>query len=121
MLILPKTVSAAERDSLRRFGAEVYATPGTVLAIDEYQKKFMVKEGTASFGAALNYSALPKDSDAFAADYGYPTFSFGLRYSDHHRVRMHREKDSVAAHAAVGDRLYAVDGRGLFAHEIQQP
>lgn len=94
MLILPKTVSAAERDSLRRFGAEVYATPGTVLAIDEYQKKFMVKEGTASFGAALNYSALPKDSDAFAADYGYPTFSFGLRYSDHHRVRMHREKDS---------------------------
>lgn len=68
--------------------------PGTVLSIDDYQKKFMVKSGTASFGAALNYSALPKDSDDFAADYGYPSFSFGLRYSNHHPVRMHREKDS---------------------------
>ena len=91
---LPVALEAAERDTLRRFGAEVYAVPATVLSIDEYQKKFMVKNPTASFGAAITYSALPKDSDDYAADYGYPTFSFGLRYSDHHRVRMHREKDS---------------------------
>ena len=93
-LILPVVAKAEGRDSLRRFGAEVYAAPGTVLSIDEHQRKFMVKNPTASFGAAITYSALPKDSDAFAADYGYPTFSFGLRYSDHHRVRMHREQDS---------------------------
>lgn len=91
---LPVALEAAERDTLRRFGAEVYAVPATVLSIDEYQKKFMVKTPTASFGAAITYSALPKDSDDYATDYGYPTFSFGLRYSDHHRVRMHREKDS---------------------------
>lgn len=91
---LPVALEAAERDTLRRFGAEVYAVPATVLSIDEYQKKFMVKNPTASFCAAITYSALPKDSDDYAADYGYPTFSFGLRYSDHHRVRMHREKDS---------------------------
>lgn len=91
---LPVALEAAERDTLRRFGAEVYAVPATVLSIDEYQKKFMVKNPTASFGAAITYSALPKDSDDYAADYCYPTFSFGLRYSDHHRVRMHREKDS---------------------------
>lgn len=92
--ILPVALEAAERDTLRRIGAEVYAAPATVLSIDEYQKKFMVKNPTASFGAAITYSALPKDSDDYAFDYGYPTFSFGLRYSDHHRVRMHREKDS---------------------------
>ena len=93
LLLIPMLAEATERDSLRHFGAEISVSSGTVLSIDDYQKKFMREDGTASFGAALTYSALPKDSDAFAADYGYPSFSFGLRYSDHHRVRMQRVKD----------------------------
>ncbi|RRD02279.1 acyloxyacyl hydrolase [Prevotella sp. OH937_COT-195] len=93
LLLLPACAGAAERDSLHRFGAEISFTPGSVVSIDEYQKKIMQSDASAAFAIAMTYSALPKDSDAFAADYGYPSFSFGLRYSDHHRVRMQRTQD----------------------------
>ncbi|MDD7319094.1 MAG: acyloxyacyl hydrolase [Prevotella sp.] len=93
LFFVPMLATAAERDSLRRFGAELTVGTGKVMSIDEYQKKIMYGDATSVFGISLTYGALPKDSDAFAADYGYPSFSFGLRYSDHHRVTMQRTED----------------------------
>lgn len=93
LLLLPALAGAAERDSLRHFGAEISFSPGTLVTIDKYQRKFMQTSASGSFAIAMTYSALPSDSDAFAADYGYPSFSFGLRYSDHHRVLMQRAHD----------------------------
>ena len=85
---LPDT-SVAER----HWGVAVLANPGQVLAMDEYVKKWLKHKSTTSIGAELNYAFLPNDSNAFAADFGYPTLSLGVRYAFNSRVRMHRDPD----------------------------
>lgn len=85
--------SAGIKDSVKHVGIEVEANPGIVISMDEYQKKYMRSNKSYTAGVKINYMRLPSDSDAFAADFGYPTVSMGIRYSYNNRVKMHREQD----------------------------
>lgn len=84
---------AAVKDSLTHLGVEIDVNPGTVISMDEYQKKYMKTKDCYTVGFKINYMSLPNDSDAFASDFGFPTISIGLRYSYNNRVRMKRGKD----------------------------
>lgn len=84
---------AQERDSVRHWGAAVGGLAGKVLAIDSYTKKWLQEDKCYSLSAELLRVALPSDSDAYASDYGYPTFSFGVRYAINNKVRMRRYAD----------------------------
>lgn len=60
LLLLPALAGAAERDSLHHFGAEISFSPGTVITIDEYQRKFMRSSASGSFAIAMTYSRTAK-------------------------------------------------------------
>jgi hypothetical protein len=89
------SVQAADSDTttLRRFGLEVGAQPGWVIAADPYERKWLKGNFAMAVNVGLRYSALPCDSDAYARDFGYPTFSVGVKYGMNHSVTMHRESD----------------------------
>ena len=74
---------------------ELRYNPGRVIALDEYVRKWLKKGNTFSVSAELHYNTLPADSNSFAADYGYPTFTLGLRYNRNHGTVLHRDKDSA--------------------------
>lgn len=80
-------------DSTRRWGIEVSFMPGKVLATDHYVKKWLHEKQCMSFAAQWQHVALPSDSDAFAADYNYPTIGVGIRYAINHKVTMRRYAD----------------------------
>ena len=84
---------ALDTDSLRKWGATVAVSPGHALVVDEYQRKWQKETSNLSFDVSLQHVALPSDSDAFAADYGYPTISGHLKYSFNHGVTMHKSLD----------------------------
>lgn len=97
MLLLVAATSAAAQDTtaLRHYGAEVSVVPGRAIAADSYEKKWLKGRGSTAITAAVRYAAVPRDSDDFAADYGYPVWIAGLRYNLNHGVTMHREKDAA--------------------------
>ena len=70
---------AENRDSTRRYGFQVNVGMGKYINIDQYTKKFVKAGASYTFGAEINHSALPCDSNAFDSDYNYPNLSFGLR------------------------------------------
>lgn len=78
---------------------ELKFNPGTVLALDEYVKKWLKDNDTYSTAFELHYSPLnygeepETESQKYAIDYNYPTFSFGLRYNFNKETRMHKEED----------------------------
>jgi len=74
------------------WGFSVDINPAMVLALDTYQRLWQKKKGVLAFVAKVNYHTSPADNDAFAADYGYPTFSFGVRYA-FTNATMHRDLD----------------------------
>ena len=92
-LLCSSMLAAQETDSLRRWGATVSVSPGHVLVVDEYQRKW--QKGTSNFSVDLSvqHISLPSDSDAFAADFGFPTISGGLKYGFNHGVTMHKSPD----------------------------
>jgi hypothetical protein len=86
-------IYAERKDSLSHWGLAVAANPGRVIAADKYEKKWLKHTSTATFSLEATQVSLPSDSDAYAQDFGYPTFSIGLRYSCNGKVIMHRDQD----------------------------
>jgi len=91
LLIIVATLAALAANAQSRWGAAIYANPGTELALDSYTEQWLKKQQTFSLGAEMLYSPLPQDSSLFDRDYNYPTLAVGLRYCDNSRVRMHRD------------------------------
>lgn len=74
-------------------GAGVEVSAGSVLKADQYEKKWMLTRNMQSVGAFVRIHTLPADSSAFAEDFGFPTFSFGLLYGNYSGVRMRKSAD----------------------------
>ena len=94
---------AEETDSLRicseahsshHFGYTLKVSPGKLIVMDEWQKKWQKNTKTIAFAIEANYSALPQDNDDFAIDYNYPTLDFGLKFNLND-VTMHRSPDEA--------------------------
>lgn len=94
-ILMTCPTKAAESDSTRlaHYGAELSVVPGEVIAADYYEKKWLKDRFSMALQAAVRYSALPRDSDAYAEDYGYPVLSANIKYNWNHGVTMHREAD----------------------------
>ncbi len=97
------TASAQETDTLRHWGGAFIANPSTVIVMDSYQRKYQQGKRNLSWGIEALYSSVPADSDAYAADYGYPTIGVGLKYSLNHGVTMHRSPDPAWGQAEEVD------------------
>ena len=85
-------VYAEERDTLSRWGGSVSIQPTTVVGLDHYVRMWLKRKRSFSLEGQLLHVSLPADSDAYAADYGYPTLSLGIKYAVN-RVTMHREEN----------------------------
>ena len=102
-LFLSTVLYACEEDSTRHVGYTVYVFPQWQIAMDEYEQKWLHGKNASAFGAELNYTALPSDSDAFAMDYHYPTLSLGVKMALNHGVTMHRSPDPSWGKAQMVD------------------
>lgn len=80
---------AADHDSLNHIGFALHLMPGKVVKMDSWQRLWQKKTATTSIAAEVTYTPQPADSSAFARDYGYPTFAYGLKLSLND-VTMHR-------------------------------
>lgn len=87
-----RTTATASRTA-SRWNVDVAFMPARVLALDQYVKKWLQDKTCYSLSATLTHTVLPCDSDAFAADYGYPAIGLGLRYAFNHGVTMRRYAD----------------------------
>jgi len=85
--------SNSVEDSTRNIGFTIYNGPTWVMSLDRYQRKWQKTHFAYAIGGEINYSAVPSDSDAFAADFRYPRISFGAKYSFNHGVKMHKSQD----------------------------
>ena len=81
---------AQQTDTLAHWGASVGVHPGRVLVVDEYQRKWQKGRNAVSFDAQMTHFSLPADSDAYAADYGYPSIGVGVKMALNHGVTMHK-------------------------------
>lgn len=79
-------------DSLqwRHWGGALSVLPGRAIIMDTYQRLWQKGKNNVALAVEASYTPLPSDSDAFAADYGYPTLSAGVRYHWNHGVTMHK-------------------------------
>lgn len=96
LVLCPLAASAGEAaDSVpqRRWGAVITVTPGSAIVMDSYQRQWQQGKRNMALSLKVSHTALPEDSDAYAADYGYPTLSLGVKYSLNHRVTMRRTDD----------------------------
>lgn len=84
---------AGDNDSLRRWGVSVGVNPGRVLVMGKFQKKWQKGKNNLSLDVGFDHTPLPVDTNAFDADYGFPTISTRLKMSFNHRVTMHRDRD----------------------------
>lgn len=94
--------SAGDSATAPRYGFVLSATPSQLISMDKYQRKYQRHKSSVSLEFQLNRATLPSDSDAFAADYGYPTFSLGMRYSIND-VTMRRTSDPAWGLAEMVD------------------
>ena len=90
-------------DSLRHWGFSLIASPSRALVMDSYQRKWQKGKNNTSVALELSYSSLPSDSNQYAADFGYPTLSLGLKYSWNHGVTMQRTEDPAWGLAEMVD------------------
>ena len=79
--------------SFRHWGYEADLQVGQVLVLDKYQKSYMRKKSSYSSTLKFNHVSLPSDSDSYAHDYHYPTFSIVARFSKNDGATMHRDAD----------------------------
>ena len=111
LLINTLTAKAEQGDSLRHWGANIYANPGTILNMKQFEGKYIVPhKNSFSVGMELNYATLPSDSDAFASDYDFPVFNIGLKYANNRDIKFlrdpvyeWREEDIVNHTSFLGD------------------
>ena len=78
---------------LKHWGYEAELQVGQVLKLDKYQKAYMIGKSDYSLAFKFHHVSLPSDSDAFAYDYHYPTFSIVGKFSKNNGVTMHRNED----------------------------
>ena len=94
ILILLSTLSinvtAEEKDSLSiaKMGIEFRYIPAQTLTLDKEPRIWTKTKETHSWAAQINVTPT---KNAYAHDYNYPTFSFGLRYHLNHGTTMHRD------------------------------
>ena len=83
-------VSAEENDSLSiaKMGMEFRYIPAQTLTLDKEPRIWTKTKDTHSWAAQINVTPT---KNAYAHDYNYPTFSFGLRYHLNHGTTMHRD------------------------------
>lgn len=86
---------AERNDSVAHWGWQLDVNPSKVLRTDEYVRMWLKKQGAWAVDAQLRYLTQPKDSDAFARDYGFPTFALGLTYHYYGGVTMHKDARPV--------------------------
>lgn len=79
-------------DSLRHWGASVQLHPNWQLPLDEWVRGWLYDKEAFAVSVEAIHSALPSDSSAIDADFGYPTLAVGLRYGDNHRVTMQKPR-----------------------------
>lgn len=77
----------------RHWGYEAEVQAGQALKLDKYQKAYMGGTSDYSLAFKFNHVSLPTDSDAYAYDYHYPTFSIVGKFSKNNGVTMHRDED----------------------------
>ena len=94
ILILLSTLSinvtAEVNDSLSiaKMGIEFRYIPAQTLTLDKEPRIWTKTKDTHSWAAQINVTPM---KNAYAHDYNYPTFSFGLRYHLNHGTTMHRD------------------------------
>lgn len=94
ILILLSTLSinvtAEVNDSLSiaKMGIEFRYIPAQTLTLDKEPRIWTKTKDTYSWAAQINVTPT---KNAYAHDYNYPTFSFGLRYHLNHGTTMHRD------------------------------
>ena len=94
ILILISTLSinvtAEVNDSLSiaKMGIEFRYIPAQTLTLDKEPRIWTKTKETHSWAAQINVTPT---KNAYAHDYNYPTFSFGLRYHLNHGTTMHRD------------------------------
>nr|WP_314868062.1 acyloxyacyl hydrolase [uncultured Prevotella sp.] len=94
ILILLSTLSinvtAEVNDSLSiaKMGIEFRYIPAQTLTLDKEPRIWTKTKDTHSWAAQINVTPT---KNAYAHDYNYPTFSFGLRYHLNHGTTMHRD------------------------------
>lgn len=94
ILILLSTLSinvtAEVKDSLSiaKMGIEFRYIPAQTLTLDKEPRIWTKTKDTHSWAAQINVTPT---KNAYAHDYNYPTFSFGLRYHLNHGTTMHRD------------------------------
>ena len=83
-------MSAEENDSLSiaKMGIEFRYIPAQTLTLDKEPRIWTKTKDTHSWAAQINVTPT---KNAYAHDYNYPTFSFGLRYHLNHGTTMHRD------------------------------
>lgn len=92
LMLLCLPAKAADGDSLRHWGVSASLNPSAVVGLDRYVRKWLRHRRSLSIDIKLAKTALPEDSDAFAADYNYPLVGLGVRYGMND-VTMHRDQD----------------------------
>lgn len=85
-------VSAQERDSVSHWSIGASVSPGRLIVMEKYQKKYQKDRKTTAFSVELDYTPQPSDNNPFADDYNYPTFGFGIRLN-RNDITMHRSKE----------------------------
>lgn len=93
LLLLSLSVKASTIDSLGHYNYTLQVMPGKLLALDPYAKRWVKTTPNLSVAMGIGYVALPNDSDAYAADYNYPSLTLGLRYTLNNKIRFHRSPD----------------------------
>ncbi len=124
LAVLP-SVGCRAGDSLRwrHWGGAVSVLPGRAVVIDSYQGQWQKGRNNVAAAVEASFTPLPSDSDAFAADYNYPTLSAGLRFHWNHGVTMRKTGGSEWGMAQEADydsrmgnavSLYGTFSRPLF-------
>ena len=124
ILILLSTLSinvtAEVNDSLSiaKMGIEFRYIPAQTLTLDKEPRIWTKTKDTHSWAAQIN---ITPTKNAYAHDYNYPTFSFGLRYHLNHGTTMHRddpwgEAQPVNYTSKLGNflTLYGIFNRPLY-------
>lgn len=72
------------------WGGTARFTPSRQMVMDQYSRQWLHGKKVYTIAAELTHTAIPSDSDAISADFGYPTLSIGMSYDFNHGVTMHR-------------------------------
>ncbi|MBQ8712748.1 MAG: acyloxyacyl hydrolase [Prevotella sp.] len=109
-------VRASTGDSLRHWGYGVAMHPNWQQAFDKDIRAWLYDNEAFAVNVEAIHSALPSDSSAIDADFGYPTLAVGLRYGDNHRVTMRKGRTTDGSFSPLGNTLtlYGTFSRPLF-------